>query len=198
MLAGALMSAVAVGLTYRLLGPAEPLARVIGRSMLSAAAIVTFALVGYTVWNAGATHTGPAVCIALAAVLAVLYRTYFLFLRQHADLTRMYSFGRQVTSVGSSIDDWQGVLEQVRDQLNAEVGVLRLNDGDTDGPAHPGHRAGGRARRADRCSRTTRCSPWPDHRPGQGVDRPQSQPRGAGGARRAQGLGRAGGAAALR
>jgi diguanylate cyclase (GGDEF)-like protein len=134
-LAGALMSAVAVGLTYRLLGPAEPLARVIGRSMLSAAAIVTFALVGYTVWNAGDddTYWGPAVCIALAGVLAVLYRTYFLFLRQHADLTRMYSFGRQVTSVGSSIDDWQGVLEQVRDQLNAEVGVLRLNDGDTDG-----------------------------------------------------------------
>ena len=50
-LAGALMSAVAVGLTYRLLGPAEPLLRVIGRSMLSAAAIVTFALVGYTVWK---------------------------------------------------------------------------------------------------------------------------------------------------
>ena len=63
-----------------------------------------------------------AVCIALAAVLGVLYRTYFLFLRQHADLTRMYSFGRQVTNVGSSIDDWRGVLEQVRDQLNAEVG----------------------------------------------------------------------------
>jgi len=132
-LAGALISAVAVGLTYRLLGPAEPLGRVIARSMLSAAAIVTFALVGYTVWDAGndaGAVWGPLVCIALAAVLAVLYRTYFLFLRQHADLTRMYSFGRQVTNVGSSIDDWQGVLEQVRDQLNAEVGVLRLNDGD--------------------------------------------------------------------
>ena len=128
-LAGALMSAVAVGLTYRLLGPAEPLGRVIGRSMLSAAAIVTFALVGFTVWTAG--PFGPAVCIALAAVLGVLYRTYFLFLRQHADLTRMYSFGRQVTGVGSSIDDWRGVLEQVRDQLNAEVAVLRLNDGES-------------------------------------------------------------------
>ena len=124
------MSAVAVGLTYRLLGPAEPLPRVIGRSMLSAAAIVTFALAGFTVWK-GRGSVGPVVCIALAAVLAVLYRTYFLFLRQHADLTRMYSFGRQVTSVGSSIDDWRGVLEQVRDQLNAEVGVLRLNDGDS-------------------------------------------------------------------
>jgi len=128
-LAGALMSAVAVGLTYRLLGPAEPLGRVIGRSMLSAAAIVTFALVGYSVWNAG--PFGPTLCIALAAVLAVLYRTYFLFLRQHADLTRMYSFGRQVTAVGSSLNDWRGVLEQVRDQLNAEVAVLRLNDGDS-------------------------------------------------------------------
>jgi diguanylate cyclase (GGDEF)-like protein len=132
-LAGALMSAVAVGLTYRMLGPAEPLLRVIGRSMLSAGAIVTFALVGYTVWQAGPPDSvyGPAVCIALAAVLAVLYRTYFLFLRQHADLTRMYSFGRQVTNVGSSIDDWRGVLEQVRDQLNAEVAVLRLSDGDS-------------------------------------------------------------------
>jgi len=129
-LAGALLSAVAVGLTYRLLGPAEPLARVIGRSMLSAAAIVTFALVGYSVWRVGSPY-GPAVCIALAGVLAVLYRTYFLFLRQHADLTRMYTFGRQVTNVGSSIDDWRGVLEQVRDQLNAEVAVLRLHDGDS-------------------------------------------------------------------
>ena len=98
-LAGALMSAVAVGLTYRLLGPAEPLLRVIGRSMLSAAAIVTFALAGYTVWKPW--PYGPIVCIALAAVLGVIYRTYFLFLRQHADLTRMYSFGRQVTNVGS-------------------------------------------------------------------------------------------------
>ncbi|MGS0688776.1 putative bifunctional diguanylate cyclase/phosphodiesterase [Nakamurella sp. GG22] len=134
-LAGALLSAVAVGLTYRLLGPAEPLARVVGRSMLSAAAIVTFALVGYTVWTAGTDDDefyGPVVCIAMAAVLAVLYRTYFLFLRQHADLTRMYSFGRQVTRVTSSTDDWRGVLEQVRDQLNAEVAVLRLNDGDNE------------------------------------------------------------------
>jgi diguanylate cyclase (GGDEF)-like protein len=42
----------------------------------------------------------------------------------------MYSFGRRVTSVGSSIDDWSVVLEQVRDQLNAEVAVLRLGDGE--------------------------------------------------------------------
>ena len=129
-LAGALMSALAVGLTYRLLGPAEPLRRVIGRSMLSAAAIVTFGLVGYTVWISG--PAGPLLCLALAVVLAVLYRTYFLFLRQHSDLTRMYTFARLVTGVGKLTDDWRDIVEQMRDQLNAEVGVLRLFDGDVE------------------------------------------------------------------
>lgn len=129
-LTGALLSAVAVGLTYRLLGPAEPLGKVIVRSMVSALAIVTFALVGYTVWMSG--PFGPWLCLALAGVLAVLYRTYFVFLRQHADLTRMYSFVRQVAAVGPAIDGWRGVLEQVRDQFNAEVAVLRLDTGDGD------------------------------------------------------------------
>jgi EAL domain-containing protein (putative c-di-GMP-specific phosphodiesterase class I)/GGDEF domain-containing protein len=127
-LAGALLSAVAVGLTYRLLGPAEPLGKVIVRSMISALAIVTFALVGYTVWMAG--PFGPWLCVALAGVLAVLYRTYYVFLRQHADLTRMYSFVREVGRVGTVIESWRGVLEQVRDQFNAEVAVLRLDEGD--------------------------------------------------------------------
>ena len=126
-LAGALLSAVAVGLTYRMLGPAEPLGKVIVRSMISALAIVTFALAGYTVWMAG--PFGPWLCVALAAVLAVLYRTYFVFLRQHADLTRMYSFVRQVAAVGPAIEGWRAVLEQVRDQFNAEVAVLRLDEG---------------------------------------------------------------------
>jgi len=127
-LSGALLSAVAVGLTYRLLGPAEPLGKVIVRSMVSALAIVTFALVGYTVWMAG--PFGPWLCVALAGVLAVLYRTYFVFLRQHADLTRMYSFVREVGRVGTVIEGWRAVLEQVRDQFNAEVAVLRLDEGD--------------------------------------------------------------------
>ncbi len=131
-LAGALTSAGGAALTYQLMGQSEPLARMLGRSMLVAGAIVTFALVAYIVWNAGepGARYGPIVCLALAAVLAVLYRTYFLFLRQHTDLARMYTFGRRVTRVGSSTDDWQGVLEQVRDQLNAEVAVLRLSEGD--------------------------------------------------------------------
>ena len=37
-----------------------------------------------------------------------------------------------MTGVGSSTADWRGVLEQVRDQLNAEVAVLRLGDGDSE------------------------------------------------------------------
>ncbi len=127
-LAGAMLSAAAVGITYRMLGPGEPLGKVILRSMISALAIVTFALVGYTVWMAG--PFGPWLCLALACVLAVLYRTYFVFLRQHADLTRMYSFIRHVAGVGPAIDGWRGVLEQVRDQFNAEVAVLRLDEGD--------------------------------------------------------------------
>ena len=105
-LAGALMSAVAVGMTYRLLGPAEPLGRVIGRSMLVGRGdrhVRPGRLHRLASGDPG-TVSGPSLCVALAAVLAVLYRTYFLFLRQHADLTRMYSFGRQVTNVGSSID----------------------------------------------------------------------------------------------
>ncbi len=132
-LVGALVSAVGVAMTYRLMGPSEPLGWMIARAMIVAGAIVTFALVGYLVWTSAGTGEiyGPLVCVALAVVLAVLYRTYFLFLRQHTDLARMYTFGRRVTRVGSSTDDWQGVLEQVRDQLNAEVVVLRLNDGES-------------------------------------------------------------------
>ncbi len=129
-LAGALMSALLVGLTYRLLGPAEPLRRVIGRSMLSAAAIVVFGLVGYTVWMSG--PAGPWLSIALAVVLVVLYRTYQRFLRQHTDLTRMYTFARLVTGAGTTTDEWRGAVEQVRDQLNAKVGVLRLFDGEAE------------------------------------------------------------------
>src|SRR5664279_2857328 len=74
-MAGALMSAVSVGLTYRLIGPAEPLGRSIGRAMLAAAAIVTFALVGLSVWqssNPPESLLGPVLCVVLAAVLGVL------------------------------------------------------------------------------------------------------------------------------
>ena len=50
-LAGALISAVAVGISYQAMGSGEPLGRVVGRSMLAAAVIVTFAQVVYVLWR---------------------------------------------------------------------------------------------------------------------------------------------------
>ena len=130
-LVGALVSAFAVGVAYRLMGSRESLLTVVGRSMLTAAIIVGFALVGLTVWTAAAW--GPLLCLGLAVVLGILYRTYSTFLRQHADLARMYAFGRDVTAVGSDFGAWSHLIEQVRDQLNAEVVVLHLAES-VDGP----------------------------------------------------------------
>ncbi len=125
-LLGALVSALAVGVAYRLIGPAEPLTRVVLRSMLTAAVIVGLALVGFTVWNS--SMGGPVLCIGLLLVLGLLYRNYSSFLRQHADLAGMYAFGRSVSAVGRDKDEWLGLVEQVRDQLNAQVAVLHVTD----------------------------------------------------------------------
>ena len=127
-LLGALISAVAVGLAYKMMGPSESLRRVVGRSMLAAAAIVTFALVAYVLWRAEPI-IGPILCIGLALVLVVLYRTYFHFLRQHASLAGVYGFGRSVATAGDEPEDWPNLVEQVREQLNASVAVLRLTEG---------------------------------------------------------------------
>jgi diguanylate cyclase (GGDEF)-like protein len=124
-LIGAFVSAYAVGIAYRLMGSRESLLTVVGRSMLTAGAIAGFALVGITVWTAASW--GPILCLGLALVLAILYRTYSTFLRQHADLARMYAFGRDVTALGSDFGEWPHLIEQVRDQLNAEVAVLHLS-----------------------------------------------------------------------
>ncbi len=127
---GALVSAVAVGLAYKLMGPSESLRRVVGRSMLAAAAIVTFALVAYVLWRV--PYIGPILCLGLAFVLVVLYRTYFRFLRQHASLAGVYGFGRSVAIAGEEPEDWPNLVEQVREQLNASVAVLRLTEGGTE------------------------------------------------------------------
>ena len=127
---GALVSAVAVGLAYKLMGPSESLRRVVGRSMLAAAAIVTFALVAYVLWRV--PYIGPILCLGLALVLVVLYRTYFRFLRQHASLAGVYGFGRSVAIAGEEPEDWPNLVEQVREQLNASVAVLRLTEGGTE------------------------------------------------------------------
>jgi EAL domain-containing protein (putative c-di-GMP-specific phosphodiesterase class I)/GGDEF domain-containing protein len=123
-LCGALISALAVGVAYRLMGSGESLVTVVTRSMLTAATIVGFALVGVTVWTSAGW--GPVLCLGLAIVLGILYRTYSTFLREHADLTRMYAFGRDVTAVGTDFGEWPHLIEQIRDQLNASVAVLQL------------------------------------------------------------------------
>lgn len=125
-LAGALMSALAVSLTYRLIGPSEPMVRFMARATLAGGTVVTFALVGFTVWQSGSA--GWVLCLLMAAVLVAIYRTYFVFLRQHSDLAQMYAIGRQITGIGSSQGEWQEVLAQIRDQMNAEVAVLHLRD----------------------------------------------------------------------
>ncbi len=132
-LAGALISAVSVGVAYWFMGTPEPLVRVVTRSMLAATFIVTFALVAYVLWRAsglGNSWFGPLLCLVLGLVLIVLYRTYFTFLRQHADLARMYAFGRTVTTVGTETPSWKTLVEEVRDQLNATAAVLHLTDED--------------------------------------------------------------------
>jgi len=125
-LIGALVSALAVGVVYRLIGPAEPLIRVVLRSMLTAAVIVGLALVGFTVWNA--PMGGPVLCVGLLMVMGLLYRNYSSFLRQHADLAGLYAFGSSVTAAGGDTGEWLGLIEQVRDQLNAQVAVLYVTD----------------------------------------------------------------------
>src|SRR5699024_879717 len=69
-LVGAFVSALAVGIAYRLIGPAEPLVRVVLRSMLTAAVIVGLALVGFTVWNS--SMGGPVLCFGLLLVMGLL------------------------------------------------------------------------------------------------------------------------------
>ncbi len=125
-LAGALLSAFAVGFAYQLIGSAESLIRIVTRSFSAAVAIVGFALAGLIVWNS--SPVGPVLCVVPVVVLALLYRTYSTFLRQHADLALMYHFGRSVTAVGGDVAGWIGLIEQARDLLGARVAVLHLTD----------------------------------------------------------------------
>ncbi|GGM03680.1 putative bifunctional diguanylate cyclase/phosphodiesterase [Nakamurella endophytica] len=127
--AGGLLTHVVVGLAYRLIGPAEPMRRVLTRSLVTSGVATTFVLVGWTLWHEQ-DGTGRLLTFALAAAVVVAYRVYAQFLRQHTDLSRMYAFGRHVVGVGSDVGDWLVMLEQVREQLNARVAVVHLTDPD--------------------------------------------------------------------
>ncbi len=129
---GGIVAAVAsssvVWRTYSLFGPAEPLRRVVSRSVVTSSACAIFAVVAFTLIHQDTGPSGYLLCGALAVVIGVLYRTYAGFLRQHTDLSRMYSFGRRLTVINSEPSDWQELVEQVRDQLNAKVALIHLNE----------------------------------------------------------------------
>ena len=124
----ALVSSQAVWATYSFMGTPEPFLRMLSRSLVAAGSCGIFALVAYTLCNTTPQPTGYILCASLAGLVIVLYRTYARFLRQHTDLSRMYAFGRNVAEVGSSASDWHGLIEQVRDQLNAKVALVHLNE----------------------------------------------------------------------
>ncbi|SDO96626.1 diguanylate cyclase (GGDEF) domain-containing protein [Nakamurella panacisegetis] len=124
----AMVSSQAVWATYSFMGTPEPFVRMLTRSLVAACSCAIFALVAYTLCNTTPQPTGYILCAGLGALIIVLYRTYAKFLRQHTDLSRMYSFGRNVAEVGSSASDWHGLIEQVRDQLNAKVALVHLNE----------------------------------------------------------------------
>ena len=124
----ALCSTLTVRATYWLVGTAEPLGRMVARCLVAAGTCAIFALVAFSLCSSSAQPRGYLLCAGLAVVVAVLYRTYSRFLRQHTDLTRMYSFGRRVTVVNSDPADWRALIEQIRDQLNAKVALVHLNE----------------------------------------------------------------------
>ena len=123
-----LASTLAVRATYYLVGTAEPLRRMVARCLVAAGTCSLFALIAFSLLTADAQPRGYLLCAGLAIVISVLYQTYSRFLRQHTDLTTMYSFGRQLTVVSSSQADWLALIEQIRDQLNAKVALLHLDE----------------------------------------------------------------------
>jgi diguanylate cyclase (GGDEF)-like protein len=123
----ALAAYEAVHLHYLLVGTAEPWRRGLERAFLTAGTCAIFALVVFTLIHSPLQPTGYLLCGGLAVVAMVLYRQYSHSLQQHTDLSRMYAFGRRVTEISSSTEDWHTLIEQVRDQLNASVALIHLN-----------------------------------------------------------------------
>jgi predicted signal transduction protein with EAL and GGDEF domain len=121
-----LATAIVLAQTYRLTARQEPVKRNLTRSIITSGTTTVFALTGFTLVRTG--FYGAMLCAGLAVVLVVLYRTYQVFLRQHVDLSRTYDFGRKVAAFWQREADWTELLETVRDQLNATVGVLTFAD----------------------------------------------------------------------
>ena len=124
----ALASTLVVRATYWLVGSVEPLGRVVTRCLIAAGTCSLFALIAFSLVTADAQPRGYLLCAGLAVAIWALYQTYSRLIRQHTDLTTMYSFGRRLTVVGSDTSDWPALIEQIREQLNAKVAVLHVDD----------------------------------------------------------------------
>ena len=109
-------------------GTTDGLGRLLSRVLIPACTCVVLALVAVSLCSSSAQPMGFLLCGALAVAAAVLYRAYSRFLFRHAELTRMYAFGRRVTIVNSDPADWRALTEQIRDQLRAKVALVHLNE----------------------------------------------------------------------
>ncbi|MEP6981325.1 MAG: sensor domain-containing phosphodiesterase [Nakamurella sp.] len=126
-LAGTISSPVIVGLAYRLLGPVEPVWKVIARSSGGACFVIVFAVVEYLLWYREGV-IGPYMALALMAAVVMIYLAFRAMMSRHASLNQMYTFIRSVGDTQADNSRWPELMEMVRSQNNAATAVLYLAD----------------------------------------------------------------------
>ncbi len=127
-LAGTMASPVIVGLAYRLLGPVEPVWKVIARSSGGACFVIVFALVVYLLWI-DVPGAGPYIATALMAFAVMIYLAFRSMMSRHANLNQLYTFIRSVGITQADNTRWPEMMELVRSHNNASTAVLHLEDG---------------------------------------------------------------------
>ncbi len=125
-LAGTMASPSIVGLAYRLLGPVEPVWKVIARSSGGAVFVIVFALVEYLLWDLGGA--GPYLASALMAFATLIYLAFRSMMSRHANLNQLYTFIRSVGVTQADNTRWPEMMEMVRAHNNAATAVLYLED----------------------------------------------------------------------
>ncbi len=125
-LAGAMTSALIVGLAYRSMGPAESLWKVLARAGGTACFVIVFALVEFTLLKA---PLGPFLALALAGAIIVIYLVFRSMMSRHSDLNQMYTFIRTVGFTQTDNQRWPEMMEMVRSQNNAAIAVMYLENG---------------------------------------------------------------------
>ncbi len=126
-LAGTMASPMIVGLAYRLLGPVEPVWKVLARSSGGACFVIVFALVEYLLWTQN-EGMGPYVAVALMAAVVMIYLAFRSMMSRHANLQQLYTFIRTVGDTQADNSRWPELMEMVRSQNNAATAVLYLED----------------------------------------------------------------------